>query len=91
MGRQSLYQRFERIESLLGLEIDDPDLVGPSAGAGAYTVRPAVRRWSTDGPRRYRRGHRANVTPRTPPRRCRAPGRRSSPGRSPVGCGRAPP
>jgi hypothetical protein len=28
IGRQSLYQRLERIESLLGLEIDDPDLLG---------------------------------------------------------------
>lgn len=28
IGRQSLYQRLERIETLLGLEIDDPDLLG---------------------------------------------------------------
>ncbi|MEU2621770.1 PucR family transcriptional regulator [Streptomyces sp. NPDC007157] len=28
IGRQSLYQRLERIESLLDLEIDDPDLLG---------------------------------------------------------------
>ncbi|MGW2956923.1 PucR family transcriptional regulator [Streptomyces sp. NPDC001220] len=28
IGRQSLYQRLERIEALLGLEIDDPDLLG---------------------------------------------------------------
>lgn len=28
IGRQSLYQRLERIESLLGLEIDDPELLG---------------------------------------------------------------
>ncbi|MFF7139056.1 PucR family transcriptional regulator [Streptomyces sp. NPDC008196] len=28
IGRQSLYQRLERIESLLGLDIDDPDLLG---------------------------------------------------------------
>ncbi|MFJ9565654.1 PucR family transcriptional regulator [Streptomyces fuscichromogenes] len=28
IGRQSLYQRLERIESLLGLEIGDPDLLG---------------------------------------------------------------
>ncbi|WP_053848235.1 PucR family transcriptional regulator [Streptomyces sp. NRRL B-24085] len=28
IGRQSLYQRLERIESLLGLEVDDPDLLG---------------------------------------------------------------
>ncbi|MEU0966513.1 PucR family transcriptional regulator [Streptomyces sp. NPDC005917] len=28
IGRQSLYQRLERIESLLGLEIDDPDVLG---------------------------------------------------------------
>ncbi|WP_405924381.1 PucR family transcriptional regulator [Streptomyces sp. NBC_00035] len=28
IGRQSLYQRLERIESLLGLEIDEPDLLG---------------------------------------------------------------
>ena len=28
IGRQSFYQRLERIESLLGLEIDDPDLLG---------------------------------------------------------------
>jgi len=28
IGRQSLYQRLDRIESLLGLEIDDPDLLG---------------------------------------------------------------
>ncbi|MEU9455917.1 PucR family transcriptional regulator [Streptomyces sp. NPDC048277] len=28
IGRQSLYQRLQRIESLLGLEIDDPDLLG---------------------------------------------------------------
>nr|WP_203729899.1 PucR family transcriptional regulator [Streptomyces sp. SID12501] len=51
IGRQSLYQRLERIESLLGLEIDDPDLLGElltaacawrvvrgtGAGAGAGT------------------------------------------------------
>ncbi|MFK4101007.1 PucR family transcriptional regulator [Streptomyces sp. NPDC019531] len=28
IGRQSLYQRLERIESLLDLDIDDPDLLG---------------------------------------------------------------
>ncbi|MFF5494576.1 PucR family transcriptional regulator [Streptomyces aquilus] len=28
IGRQSLYQRLERIESLLGLEVGDPDLLG---------------------------------------------------------------
>lgn len=28
IGRQSLYQRLERIESLLGLDIDDPELLG---------------------------------------------------------------
>ncbi|MFJ2608915.1 PucR family transcriptional regulator [Streptomyces sp. NPDC087425] len=28
IGRQSLYQRLERIESLLGLDVDDPDLLG---------------------------------------------------------------
>ncbi|SES40204.1 PucR C-terminal helix-turn-helix domain-containing protein [Streptomyces sp. yr375] len=28
IGRQSLYQRLERIESLLGLKIDDPELLG---------------------------------------------------------------
>ncbi|OAH09275.1 PucR family transcriptional regulator [Streptomyces jeddahensis] len=28
IGRQSLYQRLERIESLLGLKVDDPDLLG---------------------------------------------------------------
>ncbi|MEV6592199.1 PucR family transcriptional regulator [Streptomyces acidicola] len=28
IGRQSLYQRLDRIESLLDLEIDDPDLLG---------------------------------------------------------------
>ncbi|MFD3585716.1 PucR family transcriptional regulator [Streptomyces sp. NPDC058683] len=28
IGRQSLYQRLERIETLLDLEIDDPDLLG---------------------------------------------------------------
>ncbi|MFF7763279.1 PucR family transcriptional regulator [Streptomyces griseorubiginosus] len=28
IGRQSLYQRLERIESLLSLDIDDPDLLG---------------------------------------------------------------
>ncbi|MFF3376031.1 PucR family transcriptional regulator [Streptomyces sp. NPDC002680] len=54
IGRQSLYQRLERIESLLGLEIDDPDLLGElltaacawrvvrgtgAAGAGAAGLR----------------------------------------------------
>lgn len=34
IGRQSLYQRLERIESLLGLEIDDPDLLGELLTAG---------------------------------------------------------
>ncbi|MFJ6084384.1 PucR family transcriptional regulator [Streptomyces sp. NPDC092369] len=39
IGRQSLYQRLERIESLLGLEIDDPDLLGELlAGACAHRV-----------------------------------------------------
>jgi hypothetical protein len=33
IGRQSLYQRLGRIESLLGLEIDDPDLLGELLGA----------------------------------------------------------
>jgi DNA-binding PucR family transcriptional regulator len=28
IGRQSLYQRLDRIESLLGLDINDPDLLG---------------------------------------------------------------
>lgn len=39
IGRQSLYQRLERIESLLGLEIGDPDLLGELlAAACAYRV-----------------------------------------------------
>ncbi|MGW3288224.1 PucR family transcriptional regulator [Streptomyces sp. NPDC001002] len=39
IGRQSLYQRLERIESLLGLEIDDPDLLGELlAAACAHRV-----------------------------------------------------
>ncbi|GAA2505452.1 PucR family transcriptional regulator [Streptomyces longisporus] len=39
IGRQSLYQRLERIESLLGLEIDDPDLLGELlAAVCAYRV-----------------------------------------------------
>ncbi|KUN75839.1 PucR family transcriptional regulator [Streptomyces griseoruber] len=41
IGRQSLYQRLERIESLLGLEIDDPDLLGEllSAACAHRVVR----------------------------------------------------
>ncbi|MCX4764162.1 PucR family transcriptional regulator [Streptomyces sp. NBC_01275] len=47
IGRQSLYQRLERIESLLGLEIGDPDLLGELlAAACAHRVvrgtRPAA-------------------------------------------------
>lgn len=39
IGRQSLYQRLERIESLLGLEIGDPDLLGELlAAACAHRV-----------------------------------------------------
>ncbi|WP_369261162.1 PucR family transcriptional regulator [Streptomyces sp. R35] len=39
IGRQSLYQRLERIETLLGLEIDDPDLLGELlAAACAHRV-----------------------------------------------------
>ncbi|MFC8431494.1 PucR family transcriptional regulator [Streptomyces sp. NPDC057253] len=54
IGRQSLYQRLDRIESLLGLEIDAPDLLGellaatcahrlvqPASGARG-TARPAT-------------------------------------------------
>ncbi|WP_105972295.1 PucR family transcriptional regulator [Streptomyces geranii] len=42
IGRQSLYQRLERIESLLGLEIDDPDLLGEllTAACAWRVVRP---------------------------------------------------
>jgi DNA-binding PucR family transcriptional regulator len=29
LGRQSLYQRIERIESLLGMRVDDPELHAP--------------------------------------------------------------
>ncbi|MEU6222558.1 PucR family transcriptional regulator [Streptomyces sp. NPDC047042] len=41
IGRQSLYQRLERIESLLGLEIDDPDLLGEllTAACASRVVR----------------------------------------------------
>jgi hypothetical protein len=54
IGRQSLYQRLERIESLLGLEIGDPDLLGELlAAACAHRVvrgmRPAVGGWVADG------------------------------------------
>ncbi|AZP19586.1 PucR family transcriptional regulator [Streptomyces aquilus] len=39
IGRQSLYQRLERIESLLGLEVGDPDLLGELlAAACAHRV-----------------------------------------------------
>jgi hypothetical protein len=39
IGRQSLYQRLERIESLLGLEIGDPELLGELlAAACAHRV-----------------------------------------------------
>ncbi|MFJ8861771.1 PucR family transcriptional regulator [Streptomyces sp. NPDC102451] len=48
IGRQSLYQRLERIESLLGLETGDPELLGELLAATcAHRVvrgrRPAVR------------------------------------------------
>lgn len=49
IGRQSLYQRLERIESLLGLEIGDPELLGEMlAAACAHRVvrgmgEPSVR------------------------------------------------
>ncbi|WP_328873083.1 PucR family transcriptional regulator [Streptomyces sp. NBC_00287] len=44
IGRQSLYQRLERIESLLGLEIDDPDLLGELlAAACAHRVVRGMR------------------------------------------------
>ncbi|WP_299538601.1 PucR family transcriptional regulator [uncultured Streptomyces sp.] len=48
IGRQSLYQRLERIESLLGLETGDPDLLGELLAATcAHRVvrgsRPALR------------------------------------------------
>ncbi|MER6219498.1 PucR family transcriptional regulator [Streptomyces sp. 900105755] len=71
IGRQSLYQRLERIESLLGLEIDDPDLLGElltaacahrvvrgTRPAGAWgTARPAttVRQSADDMARHLRR------------------------------------
>ncbi|MEU9344447.1 PucR family transcriptional regulator [Streptomyces sp. NPDC048278] len=44
IGRQSLYQRLERIESLLGLEIDDPDLLGEllTAACAQRVVRGAA-------------------------------------------------
>ncbi|MEU1514745.1 PucR family transcriptional regulator [Streptomyces sp. NPDC005811] len=45
IGRQSLYQRLERIESLLGLEIDDPDLLGEllTAACAHRVVRGTAR------------------------------------------------
>ncbi|MER6417675.1 PucR family transcriptional regulator [Streptomyces sp. NPDC001137] len=49
IGRQSLYQRLERIESLLGLEIDDPELLGELLAATCAhrvvrgTAAPSVR------------------------------------------------
>ncbi|MFJ3665820.1 PucR family transcriptional regulator [Streptomyces sp. NPDC090106] len=45
IGRQSLYQRLERIESLLGLDIGDPELLGEllSAACAHRVVRGEVR------------------------------------------------
>ncbi|WP_338697551.1 helix-turn-helix domain-containing protein [Streptomyces sp. Q6] len=42
IGRQSLYQRLERIESLLGVEVGDPELLGEllAAACAARVVRP---------------------------------------------------
>ncbi|MEV0096482.1 PucR family transcriptional regulator [Streptomyces sp. NPDC050738] len=44
IGRQSLYQRLERIESLLGLEVADPELLGEllSADCAHRVVRGAA-------------------------------------------------
>ncbi|WP_373922029.1 hypothetical protein [Streptomyces sp. T12] len=61
MGRQSLYRRLERIESLLGLEIGDPHLLGelPAAaripfpgGTPAFRVPPRGGRGGHDCRRR---------------------------------------
>ncbi|MFG2555318.1 PucR family transcriptional regulator [Streptomyces sp. NPDC048581] len=50
IGRQSLYQRLERIESLLGLEIGDPDLLGELlAAACAHRVVRGTRAASVGG------------------------------------------
>lgn len=50
IGRQSLYQRLERIESLLGLEIGDPELLGELlAAACAHRVVRGMGAASTGG------------------------------------------
>ncbi|MBA4864515.1 PucR family transcriptional regulator [Streptomyces sp. PSKA54] len=50
IGRQSLYQRLERIESLLGLEVDDPDLLGELLAATcAHRVVRGVRAAAAGG------------------------------------------
>lgn len=50
IGRQSLYQRLERIESLLGLEIGDPELLGELlAAACAHRVVRGTGALSTGG------------------------------------------
>jgi len=54
IGRQSLYQRLERIETLLGLDINDPDLLGElltATCAHRLVERPSGARPATTAPR----------------------------------------